>query len=95
IPMFLEKVAGLLPQTTVKRVIYARLADFLPFPMGLASGLKERGEIKAGKAAPLVNLTDLLKQPLPAGWQAEPVDPDDMAVLIYSGGTTGVAKGIM
>lgn len=95
IPMFVEKVAGLLGQTPVKRVIYARLADFLPFPMGLASGLKERGEIKAGKSAPLVNMTDLLKQPLPAGWQAEPVDPDAMAVLIYSGGTTGVAKGIM
>ena len=95
IPMFLEKVASLLPQTPVKRVIYARLADFLPFPMGLASGFQERGQIKAGKSAPLVNITDLLKQPLPADWQAEPVDPDDMAVLIYSGGTTGVAKGIM
>ena len=95
IPMFLEKVAGLLPQTPVKRVIYARLADFLPFPMGLASGFQERGQISAGKAAPLVNMMDLLKQPLPAGWQPEPVDPDAMAVLIYSGGTTGVAKGIM
>ena len=88
-------MAGLLAQTPVKRVIYARLADFLPFPMGLASGLRERGQISAGKAAPLVNMMDLLKQPLPADWQSAPVDPDAMAVLIYSGGTTGVAKGIM
>ena len=40
-------------------------------------------------------MTDLLKQPLPAGWQPDAGVPDDMAVLIYSGGTTGVAKGIM
>lgn len=95
IPMFLEKIAALVAQTPLQRVIYARLADFLPFPMGLASGLKERGQISAGKTAPLVNMAELLKQPLPAGWQAAPVSPDDMAVLIYSGGTTGVAKGIM
>ena len=47
LPMFLEKVAGLLPQTPLKRVIYTRLADFLPFPMGLASGLKEHSQISA------------------------------------------------
>jgi len=31
----------------------------------------------------------------PIGLASEEIDPDAMAVLIYSGGTTGVAKGIM
>ena len=37
----------------------------------------------------------MLKQAPPPDWHPEPVQPDEMAVLIYSGGTTGIAKGIM
>ena len=75
IPMFLEKVTGLLPQTPVKRVIYQPLADFLPFPMSLASGLQERRQMQGGQVRHAdQHSTDLLKQPLPADWQPEPVD---------------------
>ncbi len=95
IPLFVEKVAGLVAQTPLQRVIYARLADFLPFPLSLGSGLQERGQLNAGRGAPLLDMKNLLAGSLPAGWQPAPVSPDDMAVLIYSGGTTGVAKGIM
>jgi long-chain acyl-CoA synthetase len=43
----------------------------------------------------LVDFKALLKQPNRPDWHPEPVRPEEMAVLIYSGGTTGVAKGIM
>jgi long-chain acyl-CoA synthetase len=46
-------------------------------------------------SAALVDFKTLLKQALPPDWHPEEVQPDEMAVLIYSGGTTGVAKGIM
>ena len=46
-------------------------------------------------AAALVDFKELLKQAVRPDWHPEPVQPDEMAVLIYSGGTTGVAKGIM
>lgn len=99
IPMFMEKVAALEGKTPLKRVIYTRIADFLPFPLSLLQGLREgRAARQAlGKSGGLrwVRMRDMLRAPVPADFRPEPVDPDDMAVLLYSGGTTGVAKGIM
>jgi long-chain acyl-CoA synthetase len=43
----------------------------------------------------MVDFKQLLQGALPPDWHPEPVPLDEMAVVIYSGGTTGVAKGIM
>jgi len=94
IPLFLPKVVSLRGKTPLKRIIYSRMADFLPVPLNLIQGLQE-WRLTRGLDGMLVKFQDLIKQLLPAGWQPEPVQPDEMAVLIYSGGTTGVAKGIM
>ncbi len=94
IPLFLPKVVSLRGKTPLKRIIYSRMADFLPVPLNLVQGLQE-WRLTRGLDGTLVKFQDLIKQPSPAGWQPEPVQPDEMAVLIYSGGTTGVAKGIM
>jgi len=95
IPMFMEKVAALEGKTPVKRVIHTRVADFLPFPLSLVMGLREgraaRNVLRRPGGLQWVRFRDMLQTPAPA----EPVDPDDMAALLYSGGTTGVAKGIM
>ncbi len=99
IPMFLDKAAELWNQTPLKRVIYGRLADFMPFPLSLIQGFREGRQIKGGgepsDGLTLVDLKDMLEAPTPAEFQPEPIDPEEMAVLIYSGGTTGIAKGIM
>ena len=99
IPMFMEKVAALEGKTPLKRAIYTRMADFLPFPLNLLQGLREgsaaRKVLRRPGGLPWVRFRDLLRTPAPADFQPEPVDPDDMAALLYSGGTTGVAKGIM
>ncbi len=94
LPLFLEKVAGLRQQTPLERVIYSRLADFMPFPLRLIQGARERLLVRRAPA-PAIDFKDLLRTAPPAGWGPEPVGPDEMACLIYSGGTTGVAKGIM
>jgi long-chain acyl-CoA synthetase len=94
IPLFANKVAALRGKTPLKRVICSRLADYLPFPLNLVQGLQER-RLLSGLDHSLVNFQSLLEQSPSAGWRPEPVQPDDMAVMIYSGGTTGVAKGIM
>jgi long-chain acyl-CoA synthetase len=94
VPMFLEKVAGLRATTPLKRIISCPIADFLPFPLGMIQGLQEkRMERKAG-IDELHHLKQLLEEASPDLKPFTP-DPDEMAVLIYSGGTTGVAKGIM
>lgn len=95
IPLFLEKVTALVDQTPLQRVIYTRVADTLPFPLNLGSRLQERRQMSGVDPSRVIHLASLLQAPLPAGWQPAPVDPHSLAVLIYSGGTTGTAKGVM
>lgn len=99
IPLFLEKTAALRGRTPLKRIIYTLVADSLPFPLNLLQGLRERGTLaRVSRRHPqgaLIGLKDLLQTRLPNDFRPEPVDPDQMAALLYSGGTTGVAKGIM
>jgi long-chain acyl-CoA synthetase len=95
IPLFLNKVASLVGKTPLKHIVYSRLADFLPFPLGLVQGFREQKLVRGVRGAALVDFKELLKQEVKPDWSPEPVQPEEMAVLIYSGGTTGIAKGIM
>jgi len=88
-------VAALQGKTPLKRIVYSRLADFLPFPLNLAQGFLEWRLMRGLDGSTLVDFKTLLEQAPFADWRPEPAEPDEMAVLIYSGGTTGVAKGIM
>ncbi len=95
IPLFLEKAVALSGKTSLKHIVYSRLADFLPVPLNLAQGFQERRLMSRTRGSNLVNFQTLLHTALPADFHPEPIDPDETAILIYSGGTTGVAKGIM
>lgn len=95
IPLFVNKVLMIKGKTPLKQIVFSRLADFLPFPLNLIQGLLEYRLVRRGEGSDLVDFKELLKQAPRPDWHPEPVQPDEMAVLIYSGGTTGVAKGIM
>ncbi len=95
LPLFLDKVVPLLQTTSLRRLIVCPLADFLPFPLNLLQGLRERRLLRRAKGRSLLQFRNLVRTPVPAHWSPESPDPDEMAVLLYSGGTTGVAKGIM
>lgn len=95
IPLFLDKVAPLKGKTPLKHIVCSRLADFLPFPLNLIQGFQEWRLIHRVGRSHLVDFKDLLEQAVPPDWRPEPVPLDEMAVVIYSGGTTGIAKGIM
>src|SRR5262249_39155315 len=49
---------------------------------------------RRASSAPLVEFKTLLQKAPSSAITPEPIDPDTMAILIYSGGTTGSAKGI-
>ena len=95
IPLFLSKVASLVGKTPLKHIVCSRLSDFLPFPLSLVQGFREQRLARAVRGAALVDFKELLEQELRPDWSPERVQPEEMAVLIYSGGTTGIAKGIM
>ncbi|MBI4800739.1 MAG: long-chain fatty acid--CoA ligase [Desulfarculus sp.] len=93
-----QRVNNIKKQVPLELIVYTSLADFLPFPLNLLYPIK-RGLDKAmpkvmiERDAATVMLKDLLKER--AAPPAVKIDPREMAVLIYSGGTTGVSKGIM
>ena len=98
IPMFLDKVASLPEKTPLRKIVYSYIADFLPFPLNLVQKMREFPSVmkaKRSSKADFYNMADMLRNPAPSDFQPVKVNPRDMAIMIYSGGTTGIAKGIM
>jgi len=73
--------------------IWTGVQDFLNFPLNYLYRLKAKPpRIPASDA---VHFVDLLQES-PDGLQIPAVQPEeDLAVLLYTGGTTGVSKGVM
>ncbi len=79
-----------------QHVYYTSLKDFMPFPLKLLYPLKQKmpPEAKACLADAKTYLS-LLNDPGPS-LEMPPLDVHkDLAVLIYTGGTTGKPKGVM
>jgi len=101
--LFLPNVLKAKPGTTVKHVVVADVRDFLPGLLAALYPIKKKKDLKKAGHWPLViprepwvhAFADLLEAPPEPG--AEPaVDPEkDVAVLQYTGGTTGTPKGAM
>ena len=83
-------------QTPLKHVVVASIGDLLGFPKGAMVNLVMR---RVRKAVPAWSLPGAVKfNAAVAAGRRKPLDkpeigPDDVAVLQYTGGTTGVSKG--
>ena len=92
----IAKLKGKLP--TVRHVVCTGIQDALPFPKNLLFPLKGKKDgtyyaIPEGEG--VLRFTELVARTAPAVRQAD-VDPrEDLAMLVYTGGTTGVSKGVM
>ena len=98
--VILENFAATLTQviahTSVKHVVVAAVGDLLGFPKGLIANFIVRHRRKAVPAYSLpgaVRFNDALSRGRRAGFTRVEPAADDIAVLQYTGGTTGVAKG--
>ncbi len=84
------------PLLQVKHVVVTGIQDGLPFPKNLLYPLIERRKGKwvdvktGGKIHDLAELLSVQRLPTPV-----PVSADDVALLQYTGGTTGIPKGAM
>ncbi|KQQ64117.1 long-chain fatty acid--CoA ligase [Pseudomonas sp. Leaf129] len=96
--LFGDKVEQVLQDTKLEYLIEARLGDLMPAAKGwlintLVSKVKKR--VPAYHLPQAIPFKTILAQG--AGSPPRPVTPtlDDLAVLQYTGGTTGLAKGAM
>ncbi len=79
----------------VDRILLARIPDYLPWAKALGFRLTKGRKIPRVPPDPAVTWwRDLLTAPAPRA-PATPAGPDDPAVILYSGGTTGSPKGIL
>jgi long-chain acyl-CoA synthetase len=102
--MMYADYASIFDELGIDKVVVTRLNDYMPTVKRLlAPALKfKKAQVAAGKPwpmvpkdAPVLRWNDALKNAGPVPPVAT-VDPArDVAVLIYTGGTTGVAKGAM
>ena len=78
--------------TSVKRVVLTGVKDFLPMVLGILYGLKNRSSVRADEAKGVYTYRNLMKRPFESV-PAEPVSPEETAIFLYTGGTTGISKG--
>ncbi len=95
-PLMLDKLNAVIGRTPLERIIVCPLAQILPFPKNILYPLFKRKDV--AKWVPDKNhmsWNDVLASPgsKPRAVDIQPLT--DLAVLQYTGGTTGVSKGAM
>ncbi len=92
--IMLPKLSNLVGKTSLKTIIVCPMADALPFPQSLLFRLFKRSALAKVPATPTyVRYADLIREP---GAKVVAIDAaEDIAVLQYTGGTTGIPKAAM
>jgi long-chain acyl-CoA synthetase len=92
---FYGRFADMRDRTPLETLVLARIPDYLPLLKRIGFWLTRGRKVpRVPSSAPVVWWSDLLRA---GGSPLEPsgAAPDDLAAILYSGGTTGTPKGIM
>lgn len=95
VDLFHPVISRVLPRSGVKHLILCGIRDFLPFPKNLLYPLQARIEkqwVDVKRVPPIYDFLKLVRN-APDSPVNRGVSPDDVALLQYTGGTTGVPKG--
>ncbi|MER3447941.1 MAG: long-chain fatty acid--CoA ligase, partial [Candidatus Dadabacteria bacterium] len=88
----LLNIISVIDKIRLKNIIIGSVDDFLPFPKNLIYSIIKRTEIGAiPSKGGYYRFTELIKRRSQS--PEVNVDPEDIAVLQYTGGTTGISKG--
>jgi long-chain acyl-CoA synthetase len=93
-----QTAAAVLPRTGVERVVVTEIADLHPQPKrALINFLVKyvKKMVPPFHIPGALKLNEVLKAGAATPFQAVTLAPNDLAMLQYTGGTTGVAKGAM
>ncbi|MEB3101633.1 long-chain-fatty-acid--CoA ligase [Ferviditalea candida] len=96
--VLLQKVRAVKPKTHVRHILVTSIVDFLPFPKNIVYRFKQKKDGSLPNITynqKILSVSALLKSA-----EARPVIADvdadnDIAILQYTGGTTGRSKGVM
>ncbi|NNG01770.1 MAG: long-chain fatty acid--CoA ligase [Desulfobacteraceae bacterium] len=92
-----NRMIDLRPRTKIKQIIYTSIGDYLPFPKNLLFPLVAKKKKLAAAVKPAEKVYKW-KNIIAASTAAPPsvkLSFDDVAMYQYTGGTTGVSKGVM
>lgn len=92
-----NRMIDLRAKTSIKQIIYTSIGDYLPFPKSLLFPLVAKKKQLAAdvKPAPDVYKWKEIIKKYPAKAPSVKIDWEDVAMYQYTGGTTGVSKGVM
>ena len=100
--MFADKLTEVIPKTGIRHVVLAGVPEFFPrIPETIVRGVQKvwtRSLPPVPKlGVPVLRIRDALRigRKLPKVTDWDQIGPEDLALLQYTGGTTGVAKGAM
>ena len=93
--LLVPRMLSLKKQTGIKHIISCHIRDFLPFPLKQLFPLVKKGLHRAPQPGDegVVEFVDLLRDKLSPLNDASRFN--ELAVMVFTGGTTGVSKGVM
>lgn len=94
------RVSAVAPRTDIKQIIVTAIKEALPFPKNLVYPYIQKKEygivVKVDHGGNQHLYTEIMKRSVPEEEIAVPANVDeDLALLQYTGGTTGYPKGVM
>ncbi|SIT83651.1 AMP-binding protein [Edaphobacillus lindanitolerans] len=93
------RIARIIGETDLEQVIITGIKDYLPFPKNLLYPFVQRKEygmtVKVEHRGRNHLFTEAVKRSEPEPIALDGPQPDDVALLQYTGGTTGSPKGVM
>jgi long-chain acyl-CoA synthetase len=92
-----NRMIDLRPKTKIKQIVYTSIGDYLPFPKNLLFPLVAKKKKMAADVKPAADVfrwKDCIAK-YPATPPKVQINFEDVAMYQYTGGTTGVSKGVM
>ena len=87
-----ERISSVVSSTSIKRVIYVGVQEFLSFVGRLAYKLKNFSKVNIDTSSEVHFYSQLMKKNFPAV-KYHRTNEDENAIFLYTGGTTGISKG--